>query len=82
MKVSSAAPRAFAAAALGSCLVVASGAARAQAWREQSGGMPNTTPPELEGVDVVEHLGEALPPDARFRDSDGRAVRLGDYFDG
>ncbi len=26
--------------------------------------MPNTTPPELEGVDVVRALGDALPPDA------------------
>ncbi len=76
-----AAPRLFAA-ALGSCLVATAGDSRAQAWREQSGGMPNTTPSELEGVDIVEHLGGDLPRDAVFRDSDGRAVKLGDYFDG
>jgi protein SCO1/2 len=59
--------------------------ARAQAWREEANGeqgMANTTPPELQGVDVVEHLGQPLPRAAMFRDSDGRIVRLGDYFDG
>lgn len=40
------------------------------------------TPPELEGVGVDEHLGGALPLDAAFRDHTGKAVRLGDYFDG
>lgn len=29
---------------------------------------------------VVEHLGDALPLDARFRDERGAPVRLGDYF--
>ena len=56
--------------------------AYAQAWREGTQGSPNTIPAELEGVDVVEHLGGALPRDATFHDSDGRAVKLGDYFDG
>jgi protein SCO1/2 len=56
--------------------------ARAQTWRDQAGGMPNTTPPELVGVDIVEHLGQALPRAATFRDSDGNAVRVGDFFDG
>ena len=56
--------------------------AGAQAWREESEGMPNTTPAELEGVDIVEHLGQALPRDAAFRNAEGRAVKLGDYFDG
>jgi protein SCO1/2 len=44
--------------------------------------MPNTTPPELEGVDIVEHLGRPLPREATFRDADGKTVKLGDYFDG
>jgi protein SCO1 len=56
--------------------------ARAQAWREQAEGTPNTTPAELEGVDIAEHLGQPLPREATFRDSDGKPVRLGDYFDG
>ncbi len=72
-----------AAAWLSVCLVVAApSTARAQAWREQSEGMPNTTPAELQGVDVVEHLGQALPGDAVFRDAEGKTVKLGDYFDG
>jgi len=54
----------------------------AQAWRDQAGGTPNTTPAELEGVDIVEHLGQPLPRGARFRDAEGKAVTLGDYFDG
>ncbi len=59
-----------------------SSGARAQAWRDRAEGIPNTTPPELEGVDIVEHLGAPLPGSATFRDSDGRTARLGDYFDG
>jgi protein SCO1/2 len=74
--------RALSAAALACCLVVGAADARAQVWREQSEGMPNTTPPELEGVDVVEHLGDPLPQDAAFRDTEGKTVKLGDYFDG
>jgi protein SCO1/2 len=63
-------------------LTLAAGDAGAQAWREQAQGTPNTTPAELEGVDIVEHLGGALPRDAAFRDADGKSVKLGDYFDG
>jgi len=63
-------------------LALAGTDARAQAWREQRQGVPNTTPPELEGVDIVEHLGGALPRDAEFRDTEGKPVKLGDYFDG
>jgi protein SCO1/2 len=57
------------------------GVARAQSWQE-SAPLPNTTPLELEGVDIVEHLNDPLPRDAVFRDSDGATVHLGDYFDG
>jgi protein SCO1/2 len=75
--------RTFAVAALASGLVVTGGAdARAQAWRDQGEGMPNTPPPELTGVGLVEHLGGAIPRDAAFRDTDGKPVVLGDYFDG
>lgn len=56
--------------------------ARAQAWRDQAEGMPNTIPPELVGVDIVEHLRDPLPRGAKFRDAEGRSVTLGDYFDG
>ncbi len=63
-------------------LALAAGDARAQSWKDTGGGIPNETPTELQGVDIVEHLGGALPADASFRDSDGKPVRLGDYFDG
>jgi protein SCO1/2 len=56
--------------------------AHAQAWQEQSAPLPNTTPAELEGVDIVEHLSGLLPKDAVFRDADGGTVHLGDFFDG
>ncbi|MGO9836448.1 MAG: SCO family protein [Polyangiaceae bacterium] len=45
-------------------------------------GVPSSTAPELQGVDIVEHLGQALPRDAAFRDTEGNAVNLGDFFDG
>ena len=45
-------------------------------------GSDNSTPPELQNVDVVEHLGGPLPKDAIFRDAAGNMVRLGDFFDG
>jgi protein SCO1/2 len=74
-------PRLLAATALAICLVVVAGNARAQAWRDTSEGMPNTPAPELTGVDIVEHLKGPLPADAAFRDAEGKAVHLGDYFD-
>ncbi len=40
------------------------------------------TPPELEGVGITEHLDAQLPLDLAFVDERGRAVTLGDYFDG
>jgi protein SCO1/2 len=66
------------------CLAVSAGDARAQAWKDTDAPavVPNVKPAMLEGVDIVEHLGGALPRDAAFRDSDGKAVKLGDYFDG
>ena len=39
-------------------------------------------PPELVGVDIIEHLDEALPLDLVFTDEDGRQIRLGDLLDG
>ncbi len=66
------------------CLALVAGAAdaRAQAYRDEAAGMPNTPAPELTGVGLVEHLGGQLPADAAFRDAEGKPVRLGDYFDG
>lgn len=39
-------------------------------------------PPELEGVDIVEHLGDTLPLDLEFENEEGETVTLGQYFDG
>ncbi len=39
-------------------------------------------PKRLNEVDIVERLGERLPLDTAFTDSEGRQVTLGDYFDG
>jgi protein SCO1/2 len=75
-------PRLFVAAAMASCLAAGAGNARAQQYRDEVPGMPNSPAVELNGVNIVEHLGGALPTDAAFRDSEGKAVRLGDYFDG
>ena len=66
------------------CLVIASGdCACSEAEPRQRGGHAQHDPVELEGVDVLsEHLGGPLPRDATFRDTEGKAVKLGDYFDG
>jgi protein SCO1/2 len=53
-----------------------------QTWKAGSQPVSNSVPPELVGVDVVEHLGRRLPADAALRDTEGRAVTLGKYFDG
>ena len=39
-------------------------------------------PKELEGVGVTEHLGERIPLDLEFVDSDGKPVALKQFFDG
>jgi protein SCO1/2 len=70
------------AAALLCCVATGAADARAQAWKDQTDGIKNETPPELQGVDIVEHLGGSLPRDATFFDTEGKAVALGDFFDG
>ncbi|HEX8789462.1 MAG TPA: SCO family protein [Polyangiaceae bacterium] len=83
MKHPRVAPTTVSAAALASCLLVGAGEARAQQWTQQSDQpVENATPPILTGVDIVENLGGALPRDATFRDTEGKTVRLGDFFDG
>ncbi|MCP4805424.1 MAG: SCO family protein [Proteobacteria bacterium] len=39
-------------------------------------------PPELQGSDVVEKLGDHIDPTLQFVDQDGQTVELGDYLDG
>jgi protein SCO1 len=75
-------PPTIAAATLASCLLAGSADAFGQAWRPESEGIPSSPAPELEGVDIVEHLGDALPKGALLRDTEGKAVRLGEAFDG
>jgi protein SCO1/2 len=43
-------------------------------------GRAEPAPPELGGVDVQERPGAVLPPELRFRDEQGRPVRLGDLL--
>ncbi len=57
--------------------VALTGAAAAQS------ALPMTAvPPERQGLDIVEHLGETLPMDIPLIDSNGNEVVVGDYFDG
>ncbi|PIO47849.1 MAG: hypothetical protein CMR00_08175 [[Chlorobium] sp. 445] len=37
-------------------------------------------PRALQGIDVVEHLGETIPEDLSFQDETGKAVKLSDYL--
>jgi protein SCO1/2 len=39
-------------------------------------------PAEIRGLEVDEHLGDNIPPGITFKDSDGKTVRIGDYFTG
>ena len=64
------------------CVLGAEADARGQTWKAGTQAVTNSVPPELAGVDVVEHLGRRLPADAAFRDTEGRMVPLGTYFDG
>ncbi|OPZ08069.1 MAG: AhpC/TSA family protein [candidate division BRC1 bacterium ADurb.BinA292] len=39
-------------------------------------------PPEMRGVDIVEHLGEKIPLDVRLTNEQGESVELGQYITG
>ena len=39
-------------------------------------------PPDLDGVGIVERLGDEVPRSIRFTDDAGNAVTVGDYFQG
>ena len=39
-------------------------------------------PKRLKGVDVIEHLGDAVPESLAFKDQDGKSVTLGQYLHG
>jgi protein SCO1/2 len=58
-------------------------ASSAAAWnRDRPSPAPpaGETPKILRDVGFDQHLGDAVPLDAAFRDESGRTVRLGDYF--
>jgi protein SCO1 len=57
----------------------AAAAASAQ-QREDVGVLASATPRGLEGVGIDQKLNEQVPLDLAFRDEQGRAVRLGDFF--
>jgi len=44
------------------------------------GPLRGPLPPAALDVGIEEHLGQLVPADLRFRDQDGRPVRLGDYL--
>jgi len=48
--------------------------------RSTSAQIVRDSVPELDSIDVVEHLGQPIPLDLQFTDDQGRAVTLGDYF--
>ena len=55
------------------------------AWAVESAaseGRGESVPRELEGVDIVERLGAAVPTDLRFTDESGRAVTLAELLHG
>jgi protein SCO1/2 len=64
------------------CLLCAcAGAARAQYGRPPEHSLPQGgTPDILRDVKIEQRLGESIPLDATFRDEQGRAVRLEEYF--
>ena len=67
--------------ALGAALLLLGGSTPAGAQADRRG--PVGAPPgRIADANIVESLNQAVPPDATFTDSEGRTVRLGDYFDG
>lgn len=49
---------------------------------DSAGQRMEPLPDELEGVGIVEHLGDPIPLDLQFQDDQGRTIHLGDYFSG
>jgi protein SCO1/2 len=49
-----------------------------RAWAQRTEPLPE----ELKGVGVTEHLDEPIPLDLEFVDSDGKRVKLKEFFDG
>lgn len=49
---------------------------------KQMGEPSDALPSVLQGVNIQQHLNQQLPMDATFVDETGKAVKLGQYFDG
>jgi protein SCO1/2 len=73
--------RALALLAMLAAVTLVSRPASADPLQTPTGLESDRVPPELQGIEVQEHLGGQLPLDAQFRDADGNAVTLGKYFD-
>ena len=59
------------------------GQARADDARApQRAGLAQPLAPAMHSIDVDEHLGNVIDPSLGFVDHTGKAVKLGDYFDG
>lgn len=74
--------RALSAVALATCLAGAPAPAAAIPFKQHAAAPPidETRPAALDGVKVVERLGEQVPADATFTGPDGKPVRLGDLL--
>ena len=71
------------ASALAASLTFASVSAPAFPMEPSKAGIANDDVPRpLQGIEIVDKRGTALPRDLRFRDQNGREVTLGSYFDG
>jgi len=65
-------------------LLASTGSARAAAIAPAPLGsldqQASAKPTALQNVTIEQHLGQKLPLDAKFRDENGKDVRIGDYF--
>jgi protein SCO1/2 len=69
----------------GASALVAASLAFTSAVEAEQVSAPDRTeaaPKRLQGLDVIEHLGERIPESLAFRDHDGKQVKLGDYLHG
>jgi protein SCO1/2 len=63
-------------------LAPATGALAARAYDAPGTPRANELPEAVRDIGIDEHLGARLPLDATFRDEQGKAVKLQDYFSG
>jgi protein SCO1/2 len=74
--------RSFARAVLVAGLLITAPAVAHPVSSEERADPTEAPPKQLEGVEVHEHLGALVPHEVAFKDERGRAVTLGQYFDG